>query len=174
MSSPYLPLTEEGLPPLFHQADALAIRVQRRFFRLLAAELIFLSLGAFVGIFSFLTNQISTVVIGGLQVSLSMAIFLAAILILAALVFRLFRSISHADTRWYEARAVAESAKSLAWRYAVGGRPFEINKDDTLADTLLLHRLKETLIDVAGMTRRLAPYQPGAAEPDHRGYARAA
>jgi hypothetical protein len=35
---------------------------------------------------------------------------------------------------WYEARAVAEQAKSLAWRYAVFGPPFD-RRDETLEET---------------------------------------
>jgi SMODS and SLOG-associating 2TM effector domain 3/SMODS and SLOG-associating 2TM effector domain 1 len=164
MSSPYLSLTDEDLPSLFRQADALSIRMQRRFFRLLAAELIFLSLGAFAGIVSFPGGNSSSspgsspgaISLGVLPITLTYPTVLAALLILAALVFRLIRSTAHADIRWYEARAVAESAKSLAWRYAVGGRPFEISRENTVADTLLLHRLQETLTDVHGIAQRLA------------------
>ena len=32
------------------------------------------------------------------------------------------------DRRWYELRAIAESSKSLAWRYQVGGSPFGLSQ----------------------------------------------
>ena len=46
--------------------------------------------------------------------------FLAAVLKVHALTTK-------AERLWYEARAVAESVKSLAWRYAVGSEPFRVD-----------------------------------------------
>lgn len=49
---------------------------------------------------------------------------------------------------WHEGR----SAKTLAWRYAVGGNPFGIEEMDARqADQLLLHRLKEVLRDLKNL-----------------------
>ena len=45
-------LTDNDLPRLFHQADVVSAQAQRRFFRLLGAELILLSLGTLAGLFS--------------------------------------------------------------------------------------------------------------------------
>lgn len=44
---------------------------------------------------------------------------------------------------WYESRAVAESAKTLAWRYAVGGEPFPVDMAPDEADTVMAARLRE-------------------------------
>ncbi|MGL5826423.1 MAG: DUF4231 domain-containing protein [Nocardioides sp.] len=43
---------------------------------------------------------------------------------------------------WYEGRADAETAKSLSWRYAVGGTPFELS--NTTAEEDMLHRMPNT------------------------------
>ena len=42
---------------------------------------------------------------------------------------------------WYEGRAGAESTKTLAWRYAVGGDPFPIGLPGTQVDELFETRL---------------------------------
>src|SRR5262249_15254032 len=66
-------------------------------------------------------------------------------LIAIALILRLWRFGAHPEDRWYEARAIAESAKSVAWRYAVGGRPFDLGKDREAVDTLARQRVREAL-----------------------------
>ncbi len=155
MSSLHL-LPESDLPSLFHQADTLSIPMQRRFFRMLAAELALLTLGALAGVFSVSGGHSGRLTLGGSLLSfLSATYLIAAAILLAALIIRLFRFVSHADTRWYASRAVAESVKSLAWRYAVGGQPFNLGLDAESAETLLSHRLGETLTDIPRLARSL-------------------
>ncbi len=62
--------------------------------------------------------------------------FLAAILIELSLWRR------RPDKIWYDGRAIAESAKTLAWKYAVGGLPFPISMPVTEATTALLDKLR--------------------------------
>jgi hypothetical protein len=155
MSSVYV-LQDNDLPPLFRQADTLSIRMQRRYFSMLAAELVFLTLGAFVGVFSAARIQNGRLILGEPTAPFFSATYLiAGTLILAALVIRLYRFVGRADARWYGARAVAESAKSLGWRYAVGGQPFNLSLDSEAAETLLLHRLSDTLADVPRLAHTL-------------------
>jgi SMODS and SLOG-associating 2TM effector domain 3/SMODS and SLOG-associating 2TM effector domain 1 len=165
MSSVYV-LQDNDLPPLFRQADALSIRMQHRFFGMLAAELVFLTLGALVGVFSSSRIQNGHLILGESTAPFFSATYLiAGTLILAALVIRLYRFVGHADARWYATRAVAESAKSLAWRYAVGGQPFNLGLDTEAADTLLLHRLSDTLADVPRLARALNAVAKDKANP---------
>src|SRR5438105_1326840 len=47
---------------------------------------------------------------------------------------------------WYGGRAVAESVKTLAWRYAVAGEPFaKPGRGDGEADALLLQRVEQII-----------------------------
>jgi hypothetical protein len=148
MSSVYV-LQENDLPALYRRADTLSISMQRRYFSMLAAELVCLTLGAFVGVFSAAKiHNGQLTLVESTAPWFSPSYLIAGTLILAALVIRLYRFVGHADARWYGARAVAESAKSLAWRYAVGGQPFNLSLDTQAAETLLLRRLSDTLADV--------------------------
>jgi conflict system pore-forming effector with SLATT domain len=141
------------LPGLFRAADSAAILAQKRFFSGLRAELVLLSLAAAVALFSTVKQPAPTVgpfsVSGFTTPPLSVATLASALFIILALVIRVFRYVRHFDTQWYEARAAAESVKSLAWRYAVGGRPFPLDGDEVGAKARLLRRLNETLMDVA-------------------------
>ncbi len=86
-----------------------------------------------------------------------------------ALVIEVYLVTARPDRRWYEARSAAESAKTLAWRYQVGGEPFGIkaektdaveagkalpeDESDHEADLLLLSRFSEITRDL----RTVAP-----------------
>jgi SMODS and SLOG-associating 2TM effector domain 3/SMODS and SLOG-associating 2TM effector domain 1 len=149
-------LPEIELPALFHQADTTSMRMQRRFFRLLAAELVLLTLGSLAAVFSSSIGHSGRLTLTIAPLSFLVATDLAAAaILLAALIIRLFRFVSRADTRWYASRAVAESAKSLAWRYAVGGQPFSLSLEADAAEKLLSQRLGETLTDLPRQARSL-------------------
>jgi hypothetical protein len=154
MTSSRITLTEAGLPPLYAAADRDAMRAQKRFFGLLRAELSLLALGALVGLFATLPTFLSFIpsfktapfALAGISIPpLPWADLVAAALIILALALRVWRFRAHPEVRWYEARAVAESARSVAWRYAVGGRPFDLSTDQTIVDTLARQRFDETL-----------------------------
>lgn len=49
------------------------------------------------------------------------------------------------ERAWYAGRAIAESTKTLAWRYAVGGQPFPLTLEDEQADLLLRKRISQVL-----------------------------
>jgi hypothetical protein len=54
----------------------------------------------------------------------------------------LFLLAERPERRWYEGRAGAESAKTLAWKYAVGGADFELAMSERNADAELVERLR--------------------------------
>jgi hypothetical protein len=64
----------------------------------------------------------------------------------------------HANQSWYRGRAAAESAKTLAWRYAVGGHPFTIATESSEADEQLVGRFAEIAdaVDLGGVVIRPA------------------
>jgi hypothetical protein len=63
-----------------------------------------------------------------------------------ALVITLVAAAKQVNENWYRARAVAESIKTLAWRYAVGGDPFLVGSAE--ADAAFIER-------VQGLVKRL-------------------
>ncbi|MBB1023368.1 MULTISPECIES: DUF4231 domain-containing protein [unclassified Dietzia] len=58
------------------------------------------------------------------------AAVLAVLFFLAALFLRASNTSSEAEKRWYQARAAAESVKSMSWQYAVGGESFRLSQGD--------------------------------------------
>jgi hypothetical protein len=68
----------------------------------------------------------------------------AAGLLLGGAFIRL-QGLGEFEKRWYEGRALAESAKTLAWRYAVGAVPFRLDQAD--ADQLFVTRIRAIITD---------------------------
>jgi len=123
----------DDLPLLYRCANTSSMLAQRRFFRALRLRLAGL-LGAVVG--AALTSwTVAGVNVGGLIALVSFAVALAA---------ELYVAIVRPERAWYEGRAAAESAKTLAWRYMVRGESFE-DIDDPRADRLFTSELREVL-----------------------------
>ena len=120
-------------PAMFHAADVAAQSAQRWFLRLSACRLWALvavaALAATVSLIDQWSAYIALVPIG-------VALF-AEIIIMAR----------RLERRWYQARAVAESAKTLTWRYQVGGRPLGLQMTDGEADAEFISRLRSLLTE---------------------------
>lgn len=77
----------------------------------------------------------------------------AAGLFLIALLVELWLIYRRPEREWYDGRAVAESTKTLAWRYAVGGLPYAINRRE--ASRLFVEDIKTLGTDVASLRTAL-------------------
>jgi SMODS and SLOG-associating 2TM effector domain 3/SMODS and SLOG-associating 2TM effector domain 1 len=131
--SPQL-LAETDLPPLYRAADVSSTKAQTWF--LWAARLrSFGLLGA--ASFGLFTWKFSPPPVDWAGV-------LAASCFAVALVVEGYLYQATPERTWYEGRAAAESVKTLSWRYAVGGEPFNIGAtpESVIAD-LFLEQLKD-------------------------------
>lgn len=71
-----------------------------------------------------------------------------------ALVMLVLRSILKPEQRWYQARALAESVKTTAWKFAMGARPFRQDAEDR-------QRLRQMLRELLVANRSLGPQFDG-------------
>ena len=97
----------------------------------------------------------------GLHVGSSKLDLLAAVagvLFLVSFGCLTYRSISKPENRWYAGRAGAESLRTLAWRYAVGGDPFPTALPEQDAAELYLDRVERILAALKDL--ELAPTAP--------------
>ena len=123
---------DADMPYLFQAADRTSLQAQRSYIGGTRTRLLVLGLAAVLGIFSWRVGQGHVDVFG----------ILGVVAFLVATVAELSSWKSRPDKGWYDGRAVAESAKTLAWKFAVGALPFP--QDMNLADArrALLDRLK--------------------------------
>jgi hypothetical protein len=129
-------------------ADDTAAWGQRTHLRLTVLELGLLVLAAASGLVSAPVGD-HEIDLGGL---------LAVIFFALTLALRAYRLTTRPTRTWQDARAAAESIKTLCWKYAVGGRTFPKDLDDAAADQLFVERLSEVL----GTLRELPTVQSTA------------
>lgn len=128
------PLEDGGYPFLYDAANSASLQGQSNFMwalRLRLLGLLFATIGAAV----FLTAQLP-----------ELAGWAALIGFMGALCAELYTAIVKPDRRWYQGRAAAESVKTLAWRYAVGGEKFEIGTPEV--DRTFLNEIRSILKDL--------------------------
>jgi hypothetical protein len=75
-----------------------------------------------------------------------------AIIGFSAALFSEFWALRQAPDRvWYEGRAAAESTKTLTWRYAVGGDPFDVGQRPAEVDAEFLTRTRDVMSDLESL-----------------------
>lgn len=121
-----------GLSPLVAAASTASMAAQARYLWAVRLELAFLLLGAAAG-------MIWTEVPGPVPASLSAFGFVGA------LVASGYAAKARPERGWYDGRAAAESAKTLAWRYAVGGRPFPLDMPSEAVDKGFIAALQDVM-----------------------------
>jgi hypothetical protein len=104
------------MPPLHERSDELSLEAQQNYLSSSLFELVAMTLAAVVAATSF------TLSIHGSQIKVPYAI--SGTLFAVALLARLRRQRRGHKNVWFLQRALSESIKSLAWRYAMGGQPF--------------------------------------------------
>lgn len=156
-AQPLPTLTDDDMPALFRLADKQSAGAQTRYFAELTIELTLLGLGVFVGVFNgFITHigsfpmKIEPFYVAGIHITtLTYITITEAALLLLALIVRFIRVSTKPEKLWYEARAVAESVKSIAWRYAVGGEPFEKTQSVAALNAIVDDRFKNIPADLS-------------------------
>jgi hypothetical protein len=122
------------LPPLHDAASSMSMRAQREFLWATRVQLALTVIAAIAGVVTLQAGKNDT--------RIGAVVGLVAFLI--ALLIRAYTLATRPEGRWYEGRAAAESVKTLAWRYAVGGNPFARSATRD-ADGLLVQRINEVL-----------------------------
>lgn len=124
---------EGSYPAFYESADAASLEGQRHYIRALRIRLAGL-LVATVG--GGIVVSVGAVAVGG---------WVALVGFLTAFLAEVWNAVEKPDRAWYEGRAAAESAKTLAWRYAVKGESFDGDQD---RDREFIDRINELLHDL--------------------------
>ncbi|GAB2471187.1 DUF4231 domain-containing protein [Luteococcus sediminum] len=123
------PLTDADLPGFWRDADAASMAGQKWTLRYERMRLGGSTLAALGAVFS----------LGAGRLDLAASVILLGFMV--ALIAELSAWAHRPADRWYDGRALAESAKTLAWRYAVGADPFPACLNQLEAQALLRERL---------------------------------
>jgi conflict system pore-forming effector with SLATT domain len=135
-------VSEAEFPALYRAADQNSKVGQRRFLAATGLRLVMLVVAAAFGLLTWRLGGGGD--IGGIGAAVAFGVALLAELYL----FKM-----RPDRLWYDGRAGAESAKTLTWRYLVGGSPFgKAEVSDRQAEELLLARFRELARELKGMS----------------------
>lgn len=125
---------QSDYPALYRAADAASLAAQRSYLRLTKDNLILLVAGAALAAMS-----------GAFESAKPAFAIASAILLALALVVTTYLKTSKLEQIWYGGRAVAESVKSMTWRYAVGADPYSVDLAPAEADKKFLAELQSIL-----------------------------
>lgn len=116
-------------PALFTSSDNYSIKAQDNFKNLNKWTLIALVIAT---VFSSVTQE-------------NWAIWTSTALILVSAILSTLMLVLKFEKGWYEGRAVAESIKTLCWKFMTGARPFSIDLNETKAQNLLIENFKKVI-----------------------------
>lgn len=127
-------ITNADMPGLFQASDAASSRAQRMYLYLVALDLGVMIIGAALGAVSVTNSELKQEL--ALASAVSVAIGFALTLALQA---------QRLSATWYNGRAVAESAKTTAWRYMMCANPYTRDLSDADADRTFIAALDSFL-----------------------------
>ncbi|GAB3221756.1 DUF4231 domain-containing protein [Glycomyces halotolerans] len=113
------PLIDQDLPSIFHSADRAARRGQTNYLLATKIRSISIILAAIFGMLAAVSTNFVIVTVVAFVLALAIELYLLD---------------QKPEQAWYDGRALAESAKSIAWRFAVGAAPFNFD-DGTEAES---------------------------------------
>ena len=144
-------ISDNDLPELFTVADRISTKGQKRYLRLTIADLAVLLLGALS----------ADIAIEGFE---KVILAISAILLAAGTGFAYWLSRTAFKKSWYGGRGIAESVKSLSWRYMMRSAPFAASEDnDAQASVQLEAKIEELRADFAQLLGRevIVSAEPG-------------
>ncbi|OJU83399.1 MAG: hypothetical protein BGO06_15265 [Shinella sp. 65-6] len=137
-------MTDQDFPALFRSSDNLSKRSQTIFLATLGVHLIALVAAAVLS------------VVGTSTFSLALT---QLIILLIALGCSIYLSAARPDRYWYGGRALAESVKTITWRYVSKAEPF--HESDALADAEFRNALKSIFEQNKDASSRLTDHLNG-------------
>lgn len=124
-------IDSEDLPGLYQSANQASLSAQNVYYTSLRWYLLLLVLAAFVSY-----SRPNDVVVA----------LVSASLFLITLGILIFIRVKRPDDVWYNGRAVAESVKTIAWRWMMRAEPYEDNENIEIVSRTFLNDLK-TILD---------------------------
>lgn len=134
-------MKETDFPGLYQSADTLSGGAQSSFFTALIFNLIFLVSAAAVSVINYPHWG---------------AAVIQAVLLAGATASSVYLALVRPERLWYSGRAVAESIKTLTWRYVSRAEPF--HEADPVAKKLFLVKLKAVISQNQGVSDKLTSH----------------
>lgn len=127
-------IERDQLPALYLAASKASQEAQKWYLRLIIGNLIFLVTSTLLSSINYSFEPIK-----------SALIIVASLLLVSSIVLTVIIKLVRLEKDWYGGRAMAESVKTLAWRYITGATPYNITLPKSKIDRRFSDGLTETL-----------------------------
>jgi SMODS and SLOG-associating 2TM effector domain 3/SMODS and SLOG-associating 2TM effector domain 1 len=125
-------MATKDYPALVHRYDNISLKGQSRYLQFIGLELMVAMGAAFSSDVMHHLDPVWLQIVG----------WVVIILLALGLAVQLVRLVKREDQSWFEGRAVAESAKTLTWRYMMKVQPFH---EQAMLDEDFMNRLQAVL-----------------------------
>jgi hypothetical protein len=123
-------MKKEDYPSLFRASDKVSIDSQKNYIVLFLAEISLVLLGAGISIYNFSVEDSKLIVY-----------VISGVLFLFGIIISIIQKVMRYDNLWYQGRALAESCKTITWRYISCSEEFNINIDDNSSRRIFLNKI---------------------------------
>ena len=139
-------MEEKYYPNYFIAGDKTSKEAQNIYIKLVKATLILMCLGAIISIYNFQNNN-----------SKFYIYIFSGIFLFISFILSLFLMIKKYEDIWYRGRALAESIKTLSWRYMTKSEYFDSTISDKKAKERFISRIEEIKKEFQDIEKELSP-----------------
>ena len=139
-------MEEKDYPNYFIAGDNTSKEAQNLYIKLVGTTLILMCLGAIMSIYNFQDNN-----------SKFYIYILSGVFLFISFILSLFLMIKKYEDIWYRGRALAESIKTLSWRYMTKSEYFDSTISDEDAKKRFISRIKEIKSEFQDIEKELSP-----------------
>ena len=125
-------MNDNNYPNYFVAGDTASKKAQFWYIRLFGLDLLLMVLSAILSVYNYQTDESKTIVY-----------IISGLLLLGAMLISIFLKMKKYEDIWYRGRALAESSKTLTWRFIMTSEYFENNISDEEADRRFIQRIRE-------------------------------
>lgn len=125
-------MIEKDFPNYFQASDNASKKAQSNYINIIRVDLISMIIASALSIYNYQ------------QVEFKLYVYvISGILLLASLILTIILKTKQFEDTWYQGRALAESCKTLTWRFVTCSEYFEENVSDFEAKKRFIDRIKE-------------------------------
>lgn len=131
-------------PSLYQAADKASIQAQKKYTILMGIDLLFMILAALLAIYNSPDESVRTCIY-----------YATGILLLLSLIITIIIKSQKFEDVWYQGRAVAESIKTLTWRYITCSENFENTFTQEQADEIFMSKITSISKELKDLNKHL-------------------
>lgn len=141
-------MNNNNYPNYFVAGDTASKKAQFWYIRLFGLDLLLMIFSAILSVYNYQTDQSKTIIY-----------IISGLLLLGALLISIFLKVKKYEDVWYRGRALAESCKTLTWRFIMCSEYFEHNISSQEAEQRFIQRIREINNEFNDLNKVLSPKQ---------------